>query len=342
MAIAAMLAWFVARQVDAEQSYIAPYVAVFMMSATVYRSLLTAGRQLAAIITGVLIAFAAITTIPHEVLALGVAVFAGMLLGQWQRFGESGVWVGAIALFMLAQGTADEQGFLLTRVLDSVIGALVGTAVNVLVLPPVYLRDTRHAVTTLSDEIHSLLNTVAKELRGEWTPAAARSWTQQARRLESSVAKAQDAAGWGRESTWLNPRWQLDNRRESTVDHEAAVHTLHEVSLQVQRITDALSFVPDVRDIPADFGNRFDHEVAAMLDRLAEAVLSYHEPGDRRSEETAISVSSVLERADELKGALTNVATTNGSPARETLSVHGELLQAIERTAHALGAEAAI
>lgn len=226
MAIAAMLAWFVARQVDAEQSYIAPYVAVFMMSETVYRSLLTAGRQLTAIIAGVLIAFAAITTVTHEMLALGVAVFAGMLLRQWQRFGESGVWVGAFALFMLAQGTADEEGFLLTRVLDSVIGAVVGTAVNVFVLPPVYLRDTRRAVTMLSDEIHGLLSTVANELRGEWTTAEARTWARQARRLESSVAKAQDAASSGRESMWLNPRWRLDHRREFTVDYDAVVHVL--------------------------------------------------------------------------------------------------------------------
>lgn len=341
MAIAAMLAWFVARQVDAEQSYIAPYVAVFMMSETVYRSLLTAGRQLAAIITGILVAFAAITIITHEMLALGVAVFAGMLLGQWQRFGESGVWVGAIALFMLAQGTADEEGFLLTRVLDSVIGAVVGTAVNVLVLPPVYLRDTRRAVAMLSDEIHTLLSTVANELRGEWTPAAARSWTQQARRLESSVAKAQDTAGWGRESTWLNPRWRLDYRREFAAEYEAAVHALHEVSREVQRITDALSFVPDVRDIPTDFGTRFDHEVASLLDQLADGVLSYRQPRDRRSEATAACVSSVLQRTEELNGALTTVANTNGPPARETLSVHGELLHAIERTALALGAESA-
>ncbi len=45
MAVAAVIAWLVAQQVDPSQSFIAPYAAVFMMSETVYRPMTNAVHE---------------------------------------------------------------------------------------------------------------------------------------------------------------------------------------------------------------------------------------------------------------------------------------------------------
>ena len=124
----------------------APYAAVFMMTETVYRSFTEAGRTVATLVLGVLLAFVTVTVIPHTAIALPVAVFAGFAMGRWHRLGDSGIWIGVTALLMVAYGTADDPGYLLYRTIEGVLGASVGLAVNMFVLPPLYLRSGRGAV----------------------------------------------------------------------------------------------------------------------------------------------------------------------------------------------------
>lgn len=52
------MAWLFARQLHEPQSFIAPYVAVFMTTGTVYRSLFDAAKQVTTVVLGVLVAFA--------------------------------------------------------------------------------------------------------------------------------------------------------------------------------------------------------------------------------------------------------------------------------------------
>ena len=136
MALAAVIAWLITERVHAPQSFIAPYTAVFVISATIYRSVIGLVQQMAAVLSGIGLAFVAVAVLPDPVSALFVSVLAGMLLGRWRRFGDSGVWVGALALIMIASGTADEPAYLLFRVVESGIGVVVGATVNVLVAPP--------------------------------------------------------------------------------------------------------------------------------------------------------------------------------------------------------------
>ncbi|MBO0875537.1 MAG: FUSC family protein [Pseudonocardia sp.] len=69
-AAAAALAWLVARLFPSPQSFMAPYAAVFLMSATVYRSMLEAARQTVALLLGLLVAYLAASTLPHPVLGV--------------------------------------------------------------------------------------------------------------------------------------------------------------------------------------------------------------------------------------------------------------------------------
>lgn len=264
MAVAASIAWLLARQVHAPQSFMAPYAAVFLVGETVYRSLAEAARLVATLVLGVLLAFVAITVIPQAALALPAAVFVGAAVGRWHRLGDSGIWIAVTALLMLAYGTADDAGYLGFRVLEGVLGAVVGLVVNVLVLPPLHLRDGRHAVADVGAEVGDLIRTIADGLRGDWGPDDARSWRRRARALETAVRQAEDAQSRSHESTRFNPRWAWFRRRHQPV--EPLLGTLYEVARQVQHMTEALVASGD------GAAPGFSRSFADLLDALAAAV----------------------------------------------------------------------
>ncbi|UQS26914.1 FUSC family protein [Amycolatopsis thermalba] len=281
MALAAVLAWLVARLViPSPQSFIAPYAAVFLMTATVYRSLTNAAQQTAALLLGLAVAYAAAHLIPQPVLALAAAVFVGMLLGQWHRFGSSGIWVGVTALLMISYGTAGNLLYLAERMAESVLGAAIGLAVNTVILPPVHLRHTRDAVTALAAEVRDLLRSIAGDLRDEWDSDTASRWLRHARRLDSTVRKADEAVSWGRESVRFNIRWLVHRRRGRSPlpsSFESPLSVLTEVSEQVKRITEALLTAAQQDEADREFTPGY----ARLLGQLAGAVACLDQTDDR-------------------------------------------------------------
>ncbi|WP_245782919.1 MULTISPECIES: FUSC family protein [Amycolatopsis] len=297
MALAAVVAWQLARVLlPSPQSFIAPYAAVFLMAETVYRSLTNAAQQLVTLMLGLVLAYAGANLLPQPLLAMGVTVFLGMLVGQWHRLGSSGVWVGVIALLMIAGGTADSGAYLLERLGETVLGAGVGVAVNMLILPPVHLRHTRRTGSLLAGEIRELLSSIADDLGGDWDLDTARSWLRRARTLDQTVRRAEEAVSWGRESTRFNLRWRFQARRNrSPVPSriESSIGLLGEVSAQVQRIAEAL-----VTEEPLD--SAFTQRFADLLHGLAQAIANYEESLDQGAESLRERLDPVHEKQRDL------------------------------------------
>lgn len=278
MAVAAVAAFLAGQLVDPAQSFIAPYAAVFIMSETVYRSLTNAASQVAALVLGVVLAFVTIQLVPQQIAALAVAVFAGMLIGQWGRLGGSGIWVGVTALLMLTYGSAENVLYLLYRVAETMIGASIGVAVNTLILPPLHLRDTQHAVERTSADIARQLSDIAEGLRHEWTEDDARDWLHAARSIEAGARYATEVAGQARESTWLNVRNLfpgVHDRRHSAVAHQAAIATLGEVARQLEHIADVLLATSRPGNLSLGLDRDFANGFPALLDAMADAVGRY-------------------------------------------------------------------
>lgn len=293
MAAAAAIAWLVTRLFPSPESFMAPYTAVFLMSATVYRSMLEAARQTITVLLGLLLAYLAASLIPQPVLALAAAVFVGMLVGQWHRLGASGIWVGVTALLMLTYGTADHGRFLLERMAETLLGAAVGVAVNMLILPPVHLRGAQEAVGALAGEIRRLLCSMADGLTDDWDTETARSWLRRARRLDQTVSRAESATSWGRESTRFNIRWRYRYRSGLSPlpsAYESPMATLGEICDQVRHIAEAIVTAGHERD--GDGGNgggplgmdpEFTGRLRGVLERIADAVSCYERSPDQRA-----------------------------------------------------------
>lgn len=333
MAVAAVAAWQIARQVHEPQSFIAPYAAVFMMGGTIFRSLRDAVLQVTTMVLGVLVAFVVAVTIPFAPLALAVAVFVGMVIGRWHRLGQDGIWVGVIALLMITYGTADDAGYLAFRVGEGVLGAVIGLAVNALVLPPLRLREGDRAVTAAAKEIADQLRRVAAGMRAGWSKQNAQHWHREAVAVERAVRAAEEADGDGRESARLNPRAAL--RGDGAAPKDSVLGALYEVAEQARHITKTLVTSDDPDNTTPRTGPVFDNAFAGLLEDLATALDAYREPEAQRRIDRE-PLRAALRRAREQRAALARQAPWPDHVPPEDWSAHAALLLAAERALLAL------
>ncbi|MER5480090.1 FUSC family protein [Streptomyces sp. NPDC002734] len=201
---AALLAWAVARLwLNDPMALMAPWAALVLVQATVYGSLLRAAQQCAAICVGTLLATGAQAVTGDELAAMAVCLPPLMLLSHWSRFGDQGGYAATTAVFTLATGAVGPEAAG-HRVGQAVLGAVVGVAVNALVLPPVHLRDVRDNLAGLAREAGAALRQVARELpEAEWDDATASRWSHLPDRLERRLEGLRSARSWSDESLRL-------------------------------------------------------------------------------------------------------------------------------------------
>ncbi len=334
MAVAAVLAWSVARWFDETQSFIAAYAAVFMMSRTVYRSLLDAARQVTTVVLGVLVAFGAVSVMPWPTAELAVAVFAGMVIGRWHRLGRDGIWVGVVALLMVTYGTADDGSYLTLRVAEALLGAVLGIAVNALIFPPLHLREAGRAVGAVSGEIVDLLESITAGLRDRWDERDARRWRRGARALGAAVRRAEDAVGQGHESMLLNPR-RLWSRAVHPAAEGRALGTLNEVAAHLQPLTETLVTAAEPDNTVPRTGEVFDALLADLLTTLSASVGCYREPPHACRPEREVLLEA-LDHARDRRAALARLVPWPDHEPPKDWSSHAAAVLAIEQAFRAL------
>ncbi|MFD6415243.1 aromatic acid exporter family protein [Streptomyces sp. NPDC060194] len=202
---AAVLAWAVAGWWwGAPMALMAPWTAVILVQSTVYRSLRSGVQQLAVIAAGTLIAAGAAALTGDTMTAMLIAVPLTVFLGNYARFGPNGVYAPTTALFVLAYGSYTAND-ILHRLLECLIGAVIGIAVNALILPPVHLRDVRANLRRLPESCASLLATMADDIDAGYDVEQARAWHDRTRQLGGALTDLRHARQWTEESYRFNP-----------------------------------------------------------------------------------------------------------------------------------------
>jgi hypothetical protein len=226
----------------AAQAFLGPYVAVLTVTMTVRRSWAGAARQALLVVLGVLLAFGAGHLWPA--VALAVVVVVGLLVGRWRRLGPDGHWLAVTAVILLVNGSAARPDDLAAWVLFTLVGAVLGAAVNTFVLPPVHLQDAGDAVRSLAEEISGQLRAVAGGVGDGWGQGDAATWVEQARGLRSAVRRAHSAVWVGRESVRWNPRRRAIGRADSLLAGPAVVERLEHLAERVVQVASCSAIWP--------------------------------------------------------------------------------------------------
>ncbi len=328
-AAAAVLAWQVSRLVlHSDQPFLAPLAALISVHATVYRSVRGAAQLVVAVLAGVMLAFLAARTLGVEWYSLGAVLVLALFLARWNRLGDAGLQVPITALLAMTIAGGVQETALEARVVETLIGAVIGACTNLLVMPPVHLRDGREAVAAVAGGVARLLRSVADGVRGSWSEVEAREWLERSRRLDSYVRDARETVDRGRESLRLNPRTRPDRLPVDGDSLSRAVDSLEHVAVQCRSIATTLLDVA-LADTSRAPGEEFRRDYAQVLGEVAAAFAALAD--ENGGEEELANLRSAVRRGGDAWRDLRGLIAERQVEAKASLPAYGSLLTDAER-----------
>jgi len=233
--LASVLAYELARRLlrGGPVPLLAPLTALLVAQITVVETLKSGLERVGSVVAGVLIALVLSKVVGLTWWGLGMVIFASLIVGQLLRLGDQRLEVPISAMLVLAV-TGQTQVAAQSRILETLIGAVTGVAVNAALGPPVYVRPAADAVSNLTGDLAGLLQAMGEELTVGWSSEQARGWVRHTRELDGPLRSAETALTRGEESLRLNP-WR---RRvlEGTLSLRAGLAALEHAAVQVRGI----------------------------------------------------------------------------------------------------------
>jgi uncharacterized membrane protein YgaE (UPF0421/DUF939 family) len=237
-ALAGVLAWVVATDVlGLEQPFLAPWAAVLVVHATVFRTVSRGGQQIVATFLGVFLAWAAGSLFGIGPLGMGVMLATSFLVGRQRWLTEEATTIATTGIVVLSTNAIDQSNLLASRLLDTTVGVVVGLVVNLLVWPPLRDRAAWAHVTQLPQALAGVLSEMASGLGADLESSGVEGWIRRCRELDVRVDEAWRLLRQARESSRLNPR------RSHPADLDDMERSLH---LLEQAGADALSLARTV------------------------------------------------------------------------------------------------
>jgi hypothetical protein len=288
MTVAAVVAYAAAEPMSTnEKPVLAPLTALLVAQVTLYSTLWTGLRRVVSVVLGVLLAVGFARVVPLTPFTLGAIVLAALVLGAILRLKDELLEVPISAMLVLAVGGVASRPAAQSRVGETIIGAVVGIVVSVVVAPPLYVRPAGLQVREVAQQTAALLRRMADEVEHEYTPERALSWLAEARQLDHGIVRVDAALIQADESARLNPRMlpvvpKTKDRgtvtsRRANVTLRSGLDALERVAVDLRGVSRVLADrAREERDELA-FDDEVRHQLAATLRVIADAVDRYGE-----------------------------------------------------------------
>jgi uncharacterized membrane protein YgaE (UPF0421/DUF939 family) len=331
--LAAVLSYVVAEWLQTSDAPIlAPLTALLVVQLTMYETVAHGRERIVSVVSGVLVAVLFAHVVGLTWWSLGAVVAICLITGRLLRLGPHLPEVAISAMLVLAVGDTAESAAL-GRVVETLIGAAVGVAVNLLIAPPLYIQPTRDAISELADRMAEHARELAATLRaGEWTRAAADQALDRARELGSEVTRADRGLARTEQSARLNPRGRL--ARDAQPQLRTALTALEHAQISLRNLARALldrTYYLDEQSADRAYDPAAKQALADVLDAVAEAVHAVAtgsfctDPGARGR--VADELAVVGERRNRLSAFLLVDPHVDAAAWQQ----HGALLAAIDR-----------
>ena len=328
-AVATVLAWQVAvHLLDSPAPFYAPMAALLVVDRTMVRSLWASARRVAAVVVGMSIAWLVGSLVGVTWWSMVGVMFVALLIGRWRRLGDHGIQVPSMVLLSLITVNGTDTEFTSLTIVETVLGGVVGVAVNAVVLAPMHLDEPRDALRDLTSRVQDVLADIAVGLREGWDADRARRWYHHATDLGDRVPEALRAVETGRESTRWNWRHRL---RPARIDWDGYVRTVEAVrraQWQVAGIARTLVDAADDADRHPAPSARWLQDYADVLDEVGEAITHFGVGSDDSRGAVEQHVGRALELLDAMSEAVrrTPLDDPHAWPAYGALLLEGERL----------------
>jgi uncharacterized membrane protein YgaE (UPF0421/DUF939 family) len=263
------------------QPILAPLTALLVVQLTLYSTVTSVLDRVGAVVSGVLVAVGVAMLTGLTWWSLGAVVALSLVLGRLLRLGPNLPEVAISGMLVLAAastsigfqpGSPSLSVTAIGRVVETLIGAVVGVLVNLVIAPPLYLQPVDDAIGELTGKMSGLSRQVATSLRSGWNRSLADRFLQDARELGQEVERADSHLGRTEESARLNPAAQ--RVREARPRLRTALtgleHTYVSLRNLARAVLDRTFYAPEVDD--AAYSQAAREALADVLDTFADAV----------------------------------------------------------------------
>ncbi|MEU9875598.1 FUSC family protein [Streptomyces phaeochromogenes] len=204
-AAAATIAYVVALRFSPEAAPLtAPLTALLVVQVTLYATLTTGIRRVNSVVAGVLVAIAFSALVGLTWWSLGLLILASLAVGHLVRVSEFVPEVAISAMLVLGVTRVGDTAW--ARILETLIGALVGFGCNLLFAPPVWVGAAGQSIEDLARRMRQLLLRVGEEAAGRTPVAVAAARLHEARELDHDIVEVDAALKQAEDSLRLNPR----------------------------------------------------------------------------------------------------------------------------------------
>lgn len=206
-AVATIGAWLIAGWlIPGPLPVFAAIAALLVVLPSVNQSFAKAIERSIGVIVGVLIATGLSLLLGQQSWVVLLAIVIAMLVAwAFRATPGMGNQVAISAMLVLALGSSSPQ-YALDRILETLIGVVIGIIVNALIVPPVLTAPARRDVGLLGAEIAASLDRLAAALLASQTPAQLQGLLLEARLLKPMLKAADASVTTAEESLTLNPR----------------------------------------------------------------------------------------------------------------------------------------
>ncbi|MEU6348526.1 aromatic acid exporter family protein [Streptomyces sp. NPDC047072] len=286
-AAAATIAYVIALRLSPEAAPLtAPLTALLVVQVTLYSTLTTGVRRVNSVVAGVLVAIAFSLLVGLTWWSLGLLIVASLVVGRIVRVEEFVPEVAISAMLVLGVTTVGDTAW--ARVVETLIGAVVGLGCNLLFAPPVWVDEAGESIEGLARRVRRLMLRMGEEAAGRTPVELATARLYEARALDHDIVEVDAALKQAEDSLKFNPRVKegmlhrvvlrtgLDTLEICTVVLRVLARTLTDLAKERDPFADEPDLLDDEGPDPEPlFGAETGRTVERLLSEIGDAVVSF-------------------------------------------------------------------
>ncbi|HEX8927698.1 MAG TPA: aromatic acid exporter family protein [Actinomycetota bacterium] len=338
--VAAVLSYELARRFLTDPiPLLAALTAVLVAQITIFETVRSGIERIGSVVAGVLVAGLLSRFVGLTWWGLAIVIFAALVIGQLLRLGPQSLEVPISAMLVLAV-TGQTGQAAIGRVVETLIGAVTGVAVNALLGPSVYVQPAGNAIGELAEDLADLLRTMGEELTEHWSSEQARAWVHRTQELDAPLRAAEAALARGEDSLRLNPR----GRRllEATPSLRAGLAALEHAAVDVRAICRDLADLAEAIEERGQPEPEILTALGRLLVELGEGIAAFGElvaPDVAGPPRDVVPMRIALEIARTHRDVLAELMLVDARDDRDLWHIQGSLLADVDRLLRELDVE---
>jgi hypothetical protein len=316
---AATVAYVIALRLSPEAAPLtAPLTALLVVQVTLYATLTNGIRRVNSVVAGVLVAIAFSLLVGLTWWSLALVIMVSLAVGHLVRVDEYVAEVAISAMLVLGVTAVGEYAW--ARVLETLIGAVVGLGCNLLLPPPVWVGEAGESIEGLARRMRQLMLRVGEEAAGR-TP------------VDHDIVQVDAALRQAEDSLRLNPRVREGLLHRIVL--RTGLDTLEICTVVLRVIARSLTDLAKERQSEPLFEPRTGALVEQLLSQIADAIVSFavlvttHVSSNAESAEERLAAELQAAAATRDKLAELMLAEVRRDPRQWQL--HGAVLTEVNR-----------